>query len=71
MTEYKKITNCSVLINTSFNVRGEPVVNSVKDAYQCFMNTDIDYLVVGNRLLDKEKQKSKTKIKKKVKYKLD
>ena len=71
LEEYKKITNCSVLINTSFNVRGEPIVNTVEDAYKCFMNTDIDYLVVGNRLLSKEKQINCKIDKKKVKYKLD
>ncbi len=69
LEEYKKVTGCSVLVNTSFNVRGEPIVNSVEDAYNCFMNTDIDYLVIGNRLLDKEKQTNT--INKKVKYELD
>ncbi len=71
LVEYKKLTNCSVLINTSFNVRGEPIVNSVEDAYQCFMNTDIDYLVIGNRLLNKKKQINYKKDRKRVKYQLD
>lgn len=68
LNEYKKITKESVLINTSFNVRGEPIVNTVFDAYSCFMNTDIDYLVIGNRLLDKKEQSYH---KKKVKFNLD
>ncbi len=53
---YQK-TGCPVLINTSFNVRGEPLVNSPQDAYKCFMRTEMDYLVMGNFLLDKKAQK--------------
>ncbi|MFH0740187.1 MAG: carbamoyltransferase [bacterium] len=49
--------NCPVIINTSFNVRGEPIVCSPKDAYLCFMRTEMDYLVLGNFLLDKKQQK--------------
>ncbi|NWF49657.1 MAG: carbamoyltransferase [Ignavibacteriaceae bacterium] len=49
--------NCAVIINTSFNVRGEPIVCSPKDAYTCFMRTDMDYLVLENFLIDKKKQK--------------
>ena len=51
------ITSCPVVINTSFNVRGEPIVCSVKDAYRCFMGTDLDILVCGDFILYKEKQK--------------
>lgn len=69
LKEYKKLSGCSVLVNTSFNVRGEPIVNSVTDAYNCFINTDIDYLIIGNRLLDKNKQSKKKS--KKVKFELD
>lgn len=54
-TFYKK-TGCPLVINTSFNVRGEPIVCSPKDAYQCFMRTEIDYLIMGNLLLDKKEQ---------------
>lgn len=54
--EYKKITGCSVIINTSFNVRGEPIVNNEINAFNCFMMTDMDYVVIGNRLFNKEKQ---------------
>ena len=53
---FKKLTGCSVLVNTSFNVRGEPIVNTPEDAYRCFMRTDMDYLVIGNFLFDKKKQ---------------
>jgi len=56
LEEFKKNTGCSVMINTSFNVRGEPIVNSAIDAYDCFMRTDMDYLVLGNYLLEKKKQ---------------
>ena len=50
--------DCPVIINTSFNVRGEPIVCTPEDAYLCFMRTEMDYLVMGNYLLDKTKQKS-------------
>lgn len=52
---------CPVIINTSFNVRGEPIVCSPEDAYRCFMRTDMDYLIIGNFLLDKKLQKEFTK----------
>ena len=50
--------HCPVIINTSFNVRGEPIVCSPKDAFLCFMRTEMDYLAMGNFLLDKKEQKS-------------
>ena len=53
---FKKITGYSVLVNTSFNVRGEPIVNTPEDAYRCFMRTDMDYLIMGNFIFDKRKQ---------------
>jgi carbamoyltransferase len=53
---FKRITGYSVLVNTSFNVRGEPVVCTPDEAYTCLMRTDMDYLVVGNFLFDKKKQ---------------
>lgn len=56
LNEFKKLTGSSVLVNTSFNVRGEPIVDNEINAFRCFMNTDIDYVVIGNRLLDKSKQ---------------
>jgi carbamoyltransferase len=49
--------DCPVIINTSFNVRGEPIVCTPEDAYLCFMRTNMDYLIVGNYLLNKEDQK--------------
>ncbi len=54
--EFKKITNCPVLVNTSFNVRGEPIVCSVKDAFNCFMGTNLDILVIEDFILYKEQQ---------------
>ena len=50
------LTGCPVVINTSFNVRGEPVVCSPEDAYRCFMSTNMDYLVLGKYLLPKARQ---------------
>ena len=54
--EFKNITNCPVLVNTSFNVRGEPIVCSVKDAFNCFMGTNLDILVIEDFILYKEQQ---------------
>ncbi len=59
--KFKDKTGCPLLINTSFNVRGEPIVNSPSDAFNCFMGTELDYLVIGNCILDKSKQDSKFK----------
>ena len=56
LEEFFLKTKCPVLVNTSFNVRGEPIVNSPKDAFKCFMGTNLDYLVIGNFILDKKKQ---------------
>lgn len=56
LSAFKRRTGCSVAINTSFNVRGEPIVNTVEDAYRCFMATEIDCLVAGNRLLERSRQ---------------
>ena len=56
LSEFHRITGCPVLINTSFNVRGEPIVCTPEDAYKCFMRTNMDYLVLGNYLLDKKDQ---------------
>ena len=58
LSEFEAITGCPVLINTSFNVRGEPIVYRPEDAYHCFMNTGIDRLVIGSYLLKKEDQPS-------------
>ena len=56
LKSFEKETGCPVLINTSFNVRGEPIVESPEDAYRCFMRTDMDFLVLGNFLLEKKNQ---------------
>jgi carbamoyltransferase len=53
---FEKQTECAVMMNTSFNVRGEPIVCSPEDAYRCFMRTEMDYLVLENVLLDKTQQ---------------
>ncbi|MFQ5432193.1 MAG: carbamoyltransferase [Nitrospinota bacterium] len=56
IAEFEKLTGCPMIINTSFNVRGEPIVNTPEEAYHCFMRTNMDYLVLGNLLLDKSRQ---------------
>jgi carbamoyltransferase len=56
ISEFKKKTGCSTLVNTSFNVRGEPIVCNEQDAYRCFMRTEMDYLVLENYLLKKTDQ---------------
>ena len=57
----KVITNFPVLINTSFNIRGEPIVNTPQDAFNCFMVTELDILVIGNCYLEKNKQNKNLK----------
>ena len=56
LDQFYRLTGCPVIVNTSFNVRGEPIVCTPDDAYRCFMFTDIDVLIMGNHLLLKEKQ---------------
>ncbi len=56
ISEFKKLTGFGVIVNTSFNVRGEPIVCTPTDAYRCFMRTEMDYLVMGNFLFKKEDQ---------------
>jgi carbamoyltransferase len=53
---FRQQTDCPMLINTSFNVRGEPIVCTPKEAYRCFMATEMDYLVINNFLYKKEEQ---------------
>ncbi|MEO6489877.1 MAG: carbamoyltransferase N-terminal domain-containing protein [Ferruginibacter sp.] len=62
LSAFEERTGCAVLINTSFNVRGEPIVCSPKDALQCFMNTEMDILVLNNYVLIKNDQKRTTKL---------
>lgn len=58
--EFKKLTGYGVVVNTSFNVRGEPIVCTPEDAYRCFMRTEMDFLVLGNYVLDKKEQPTPT-----------
>ena len=71
LQNFKKITNCPIIVNTSFNVRGEPIVCTIKDAYRCFMGTDLDMLVCGSFILYKNKQDTKLKEDYKNEFKLD
>ncbi len=68
---FKKKTNCPVLVNTSFNVRGEPIVNSPEDAFNCFMGTNLDVLVIENCYLLKKKQNKNLMKNYKEKFELD
>jgi len=70
ISEFKKKTGYPVIINTSFNVRGEPIVNTPEDAFNCFMGTDLDTLVIGNCYLKKENQNIELKKNYKNKYEL-
>jgi carbamoyltransferase len=56
LAAFEKKTGCAVLVNTSFNVRGEPIVCTPEDAYTCFMRTEMDCLVINNFLMLKEEQ---------------
>jgi carbamoyltransferase len=58
IAKFKEKTGCPLIVNTSFNVRGEPIVNSPTDAFNCFMGTELDILVIGNCFLEKNKQDS-------------
>ena len=56
LKRFKELTGCPVLVNTSFNVRGEPIVCTPEDAFRCFMGNELDLLVIGNCILQKAKQ---------------
>ena len=71
ITEFKNLTGCPVLVNTSFNVRGEPIVCTPEDAFHCMMGTEIDLLVVGNCVLRKEDQDPKLRRDYKSEFELD
>ena len=71
ITKFKDLTGCSVLANTSFNVRGEPIVASPKDAFRCFMGTGLDVLIIGNCVLYKERQNESNIENYKEMYELD
>jgi carbamoyltransferase len=68
---FKQRTGCPVLLNTSFNVRGEPIVCTPEDAFRCFMGTEIDVLAVGNCLLRKQDQDPKLKLNYETAFELD
>ena len=71
ISKFEEITNCPVLVNTSFNVRGEPIVCNPKDAFKCFMGTELDILVMGNFILKKIDQNKKLLEDYKDKFELD
>jgi carbamoyltransferase len=56
ISAFKELTGCGVIVNTSFNVRGEPIVCTPEDAYRCFMRTEMDYLVINEFVFDKQQQ---------------
>ena len=71
LTAFEERTDCPVLVNTSFNVRGEPIVCTPEDAFRCFMGTEIDELVVGNCILSKDQQDPKLALDYKNEFELD
>lgn len=71
ISEFKRLTGCPVVVNTSFNVRGEPIVCTPTDAFRCFMGTDLDVLVVGNYYMEKSSQDQTLAEDYKEKYELD
>jgi carbamoyltransferase len=71
ISKFKSFTKCPIVVNTSFNVRGEPIVCNPKDAYNCFMGTEMDVLVIGNFVLEKEKQDKSLITDYKNQFKLD
>lgn len=71
LTRFKGLTGCPVLVNTSFNVRGEPIVCTPEDAFRCLMGTDIEWLAVGNCILKKEEQDPNLVLDYKNAYELD
>ena len=71
ISKFKELTNCPIIVNTSFNIRGEPIVCTPTDAFKCFMGTNIDILVIGNCILKKEEQDNNLISDYKNKYELD
>ena len=71
LSKFKEITGCPILVNTSFNVRGEPIVNTPEDAFKCFMGTELDNLAIGNCYLNKSEQNQNLKEDYKQKFELD
>jgi len=71
ITRFKQLTGCPVIVNTSFNVRGEPIVSTPEDAYRCFMGTEIELLAIGNCYLEKAEQDPSKKLDYKNAFELD
>lgn len=71
ISAFRDLTGCPVVVNTSFNVRGEPIVCTPEDAFRCFMGSDIEVLVVGNCFLKKEDQDPALKLDYKDAFELD
>tara|TARA_B100000579_G_scaffold203375_1_gene166301 strand:- start:1368 stop:3206 length:1839 start_codon:yes stop_codon:yes gene_type:complete len=71
ISEFNKKTGCPLVVNTSFNVRGEPIVNTPEDAFNCFMGTEIDILAIGNCFLEKKNQQKSLITDYKSKFELD
>jgi carbamoyltransferase len=71
LSRFKAATGCPVLVNTSFNVRGEPIVGTPEDAFRCFMGSDIETLAIGDCLLAKEAQDPALKLDYKNAFELD
>ncbi|MDH5537082.1 MAG: hypothetical protein OEZ08_16150, partial [Betaproteobacteria bacterium] len=71
LSAFKQRTGCPVLVNTSFNVRGEPIVCTPEDAFRCFMGSEIETLVIGNCVLHKEQQNPALKLDYKHAFELD
>ncbi len=71
ISKFKEKTGCPLIVNTSFNVRGEPIVNTPIDAFNCFMGTELDYLIIGDFILDKSKQNPILKKNYKNEFELD
>ena len=71
LTEFKRLTGCPVLVNTSFNVRGEPIVCTPEDAFRCFMGTELDVLVLENAFLEKPRQDERLRLDYKNAFEMD
>ena len=71
INKFKEITGCPILVNTSFNIRGEPIVCNTKDAFRCFMGTNLDILVIEDYILFKSDQKKYLKEDYKNNFSLD
>ena len=71
LSKFKENTGCPLIVNTSFNVRGEPIICSPTHAFKCFMGTELDILAIGNYFLIKEEQNKELKKNYKERYSLD